>query len=149
MGRMRCHLAAARSHKKLAPFIILSGGYCHPFHTPYAEAFEMKKYLVTRQGVPESAIIIEPQARHTTTNMRNADRLMIRYGIPLTKPSDIVSTKSQIDYIALPQQHFDERNLRELGYLPYRDKNRTGIHDVSFYPVLESLQMDPLDPLDP
>jgi hypothetical protein len=149
IGRMRCDLAAARYHKRLAPFIILSGGYCHPFHTPYAEAFEMKKYLMARAGIPESAIIIEPQARHTTTNLRNADRLMIRYGIPLTKPSDIVSTKSQIDYIVLPQQHFDERNLRELGYLPYRDKNRTGTHDISFYPVLESLQIDPLDPLDP
>lgn len=148
MGRMRCDLAAARYRKGLAPFIILSGGYCHPFHTPYNEAYEMKKYLLSR-GIPESALIIEPQARHTTTNLRNADRLMIRYGIPLTKPSDIVSTKSQIDYIALPQQHFDERNLRELGYLPYRDKHQTSVHDVSFYPVMESLQIDPLDPLDP
>ena len=149
MGRMRCELAAARYREGLAPFIILSGGYCHPFHTPYAEAFEMKKYLMTKEGIPEKAIIMEPQARHTTTNLRNADRLMIRYGIPITKPSDIVSTRSQIDYIAIPQQHFDERNMHELGYLPYRDKNRVSTHDVSFYPVMESLQMDPLDPLDP
>ena len=109
----------------------------------------MKKYLMTKEGVPEKAIIMEPQARHTTTNLRNAGRLMIRYGIPITKPSDIVSTRSQIDYIAIPQQHFDERNMHELGYLPYRDKNRVSTHDVSFYPVMESLQMDPLDPLDP
>jgi hypothetical protein len=149
MGKMRCALAAARYKKGLAPFIILSGGYCHPFHTPYAEAYEMKKYLIQDQQIPEKAIIIEPQARHTTTNLRNADRLMIRYGIPINKPSDIVSTKSQIDYIALPQQHFDERNLRELGYLPYRDKKQVALHDVLFYPVMESLHMDPLDPLDP
>jgi hypothetical protein len=149
MGRMRCDLAAARYKKGLAPFIILSGGYCHPFHTPYNEAFEMTKYLVEQQKIPEKAIIIEPQARHTTTNLRNADRLMIRYGIPIDKPSDIVSTKSQIDYIALPQQHFDERNLRELGYLPYRNKQAISIHDISFYPVMESLHMDPYDPLDP
>ncbi len=148
MGRMRCDLAVARYHKGMAPLIIVSGGFVHPFHTPYAEAFEMKKYLLT-QGVPASAIIMDPQARHTTTNVRNADRLMIRYGIPITKPSDIVSTKSQIDYIVIPQQHFDERNLRELGYLPYHDKNRVSTHDVSFYPVMESLQIDPLDPLDP
>ena len=93
----------------------------------------MKKYLLT-QGIPASALSLStPQARHTTTNMRNATRLMIDYGIPITKPSDVVSTKSQIDYIAIPQQHFDERNLHELGYLPYRNINRTSTHDVSFY----------------
>jgi hypothetical protein len=148
IGRMRCNLAAARYRKGVAPFIIVSGGFVHPFHTPYAEAFEMKRYLLT-QGIPESAIIIEPQARHTTTNLRNANRLMIRYGIPITMPSDIVSTKSQIDYIDLPQGRFDQRNLRELGYLPYKEKHRVATHDVSYYPVMESLHMDPYDPLDP
>jgi hypothetical protein len=148
MGRMRCNLAADRYRKGFAPFIIVSGGFVHPFHTPYAEAFEMKKYLLT-QGIPESAIIIEPHARHTTTNLRNANRLMIRYGIPITMPSDIVSTRSQIDYIDLPQGRFDQRNLHELGYLPYKDKRRVATHDVSYYPVMESLHMDPYDPLDP
>jgi len=148
MGRMRCNLAATRYHKGLAPFIIVSGGFVHPFHTPYAEAFEMKRYLLTL-GIPENAIIIEPQARHTTTNLRNANRLMIRYGIPITMPSDIVSTRSQIDYIDLPQGRFDQRNLHELGYLPYREKHRVGAHDISYYPVMESLHMDPYDPLDP
>ena len=148
VGRIRCDLAATRYRKGVAPFIIVSGGFVHPFHTPYAEAFEMKRYLLT-QGIPESAIIIEPQARHTTTNLRNANRLMIRYGIPITMPSDIVSTKSQIDYIDLPQGRFDQRNLRELGYLPYREKHRVGTHEVSYYPVMESLHMDPYDPLDP
>lgn len=148
MGRMRCNLAADRYRKGLAPFIIVSGGFVHPFQTPYAEAFEMKKYLLT-QGIPESAIIIEPHARHTTTNLRNANRLMIRYGIPITTPSVIVSTKSQIDYIDLPQYRFEQRNLHELGYLPYKEKQRVGTHEVSYYPVMESLHMDPYDPLDP
>lgn len=148
MGRMRCNLAADRYRKGLAPFIIVSGGFVHPFHTPYAEAFEMKKYLLT-QGIPESAVIIDPQARHTTTNFRNANRLMIRYGIPITIPSLCVSTKSQIDYIILPQGRFDQRNLRELGYLPYKEKHGVSTHEVSYYPVMESLHMDPYDPLDP
>ncbi|HXB07786.1 MAG TPA: YdcF family protein [Puia sp.] len=148
MGRMRCNLAAARYRRGVAPFIIVSGGFVHPFHTPYAEAVEMKRYLLT-QGIPESAIIIEPQARHTTTNLRNANRLMIRYGIPITMPSVIVSTKSQTDYIDLPQGRFDQRNLHELGYLPYKEKHRVATHDVSYYPVIESLHMDPYDPLDP
>ena len=148
MGRIRCNLAADRYRKGIAPFIIVSGGFVHPFHTPYAEAFEMKRYLLT-QGIPESAIIIEPHARHTTTNLRNANRLMIRYGIPITIPSEVISTRSQIDYIDLPQGRFDQRNLHELGYLPYKNKQRIGIHEVSYYPVMESLHMDPYDPLDP
>jgi hypothetical protein len=148
MGRMRCNLAADRYRQGWAPFIIVSGGFVHPFHTPYAEAFEMKRYLLT-QGIPEKAIIIEPQARHTTTNLRNANRLMIRYGIPISMPADIVSTKSQIDYIILPQGRFDQRNIHELGFLPYKEKTRVSTHDASYYPVMESLHMDPYDPLDP
>jgi len=146
-GRMRCDLAAERYKKGLAPFIIVSGGHVHPFHTPYCEAVEMKKYLINNLGIPEEAIIIEPQARHTTTNFRNAERLMIRYGFPLNRLALCITTKDQEDYIDNP--HFDLRNNKELGYLPYRDKKRISNHELSFYPVIESLHMDPYDPLDP
>lgn len=146
-GKLRCDLAAERYKKGIAPFIIVSGGYVHPFHTPYCEAIEMKKYLINTLGIPEKAIIIEPQARHTTTNFRNAARLMIRYGFPLNKPALCVTTKDQEDYIDNPG--FDRRNNRELGYLPYQDKKRISTHELSFYPVMESLHMDPYDPLDP
>ena len=71
-----------RQHQ--APFIIVSGGRVHPYHTPYNEAFEMKKYLMDVWQIPESAIIIEPHARHTTTNFRNAARIMFRNGFPVT-----------------------------------------------------------------
>jgi hypothetical protein len=146
-NKLHCAVAAMRYKNNLAPFIIVSGGFCYPFRGPYCEAIEMKKFLMTRFGIPASAIIIDPHARHTTTNIRNADRLMIRYGIPLTKLSVFVTTKSQADYAAAPS--FDQRNLRELGYLPYRDKQHISIHDITFYPVMESLHMDPYDPLDP
>jgi len=145
-GRMRCDLAAARYQKGLAPFLIVSGGHVHPFHTPYCEAIEMKKYLM-KEGIPESSILLEPQARHTTTNFRNAERLMMRYGFPINKPALCVSTKDQEDYIEDPR--FDKRNEKELGYVPYRDKHRLANHEISFYPVMESLQIDPNDPLDP
>jgi hypothetical protein len=147
INKMHCAIAAARYQKGLAPFIIVSGGYCYPFRGPYCEAIEMKKYLMEKFAIPEAAIIIDPHARHTTTNIRNADRLMIRYGIPLTKPSVFITTKSQTDYAAAA--FFDQRNLLELGYLPYKDKNRIALHDIVFYPVMESLHMDPYDPLDP
>jgi len=145
-GKMRCDLAAARYQKGLAPFLIVSGGHVHPFHTPYCEAIEMKKYLM-KEGVPESSIILEPQARHTTTNFRNAERLMMRYGFPINKPALCVSTKDQEDYIEDPR--FDKRNKKELDYVPYRDKHRLANHEISFYPVMESLQINPNDPLDP
>ena len=147
IGRLRCGLAADRWRSGLAPFIIVSGGYCHPWHTPYCEAIEMKKYLISRCGVPESAVIIDPQARHTTTNFRNAGRLMIRYGMPMDKPGLCVTTKDQADYIDDPR--FAKRCLRELGYVPDRDQKRLGNHKISFYVVMDCLHMDPYDPLDP
>lgn len=146
-GKIRCTLVAERFKKGMAPFIIVSGGYCHPFHTPYCEAIEMKKYLITKFAIPESAIIIEPQARHTTTNFRNADRLMIRYGIPTNKKALCVTASDQADYIM--NKGFDNRNMKELGYLPYTEKTAVSVHDISYYPVMESLHADPLDPLDP
>ena len=147
IGRLRCDLAATRWRQGKAPFIIVSGGYCHPFHTPYCEAQEMKRYLVETCGIPEAAVIMDPQARHTTTNFRNGARLMIRYGFPLDKPGLCVSTKEQSDYIE--NAGFDRRNLHELGYPPYREKKRLSPHEISFYPVMDCLQLDPGDPLDP
>jgi len=146
-NKIHCDVAAMRYLRGMAPFIITSGGYCYPFRGPYCEAIQMKKYLMERYHIPADAIIIDPHARHTTTNIRNADRLMIRYGIPLDKPDLFVTSKSQHDYSA--NNHFDERNIRELGYMPYRDKKSISNHDIVFYPVMESLHMDPLDPLDP
>jgi len=107
----------------------------------------MKKYLLHDCAIPESAVIMEPQARHTTTNFRNATRLMIRYGMPVGKSALCVSTRDQTDYI--DNAGFDRRNLHELGYLPYREKKRLDIHSIEFYPVMDCLQMDPGDPLDP
>ena len=147
INKMHCSIAATRFKEGWAPFIIVSGGYCYPFRGPYCEAIEMKKFLITRFGIPAAAIIIDPHARHTTTNIRNADRLIIRYGIPITKPSVFITTASQLHMAAA--NTFDQRNLNELGYLPYREKQQLSIHDISFYPVMESLHMDPYDPLDP
>ena len=145
--RMRCDLAADRYRKGLAPFIIVSGGFCHPFHTPYCEAIEMKKYLLQECKIPETAVIIEPQARHTTTNFRNACRQMIRYGMPVSKACLCVTTKDQADYI--DGQSFEARCQHELGYLPYRDLQRMSDHDIVFFPVMDCLHLDPYDPLDP
>ena len=151
IAKIRCRLGAWRFRQGQAPFIIVSGGYVHPFHTPFCEAIEMKKYLIQELGIPGNRIFIDPQARHTTTNIRNANRLLYRYRIPTTMPSLIVSTESHIDWILdkLPNQNFDNRCMIELGYLPYSAKKRVTLNSVSYFPTLWSLHMDPYDPLDP
>jgi len=149
LGKMRIKLVAERFHQGWAPLIILSGGYVHPYQTPFAEATEMKKALIEDFGVPERAILIEPHARHTTTNFRNAARLMFRYGIPTDKLSVCTSTFDQIIYITDPNWKFDERNRNELGYLPYELFEKVSRNDVEFKPVITSLFVDALDPLDP
>ncbi|MBL8136437.1 MAG: YdcF family protein, partial [Acidobacteria bacterium] len=81
-AKMRLELAVMRYRKGQAPFILVSGGYVHPNQTPFNEALEMKRALVRDFGVPAAAVIIDPHARHTTTNLRNAARLALRYGLP-------------------------------------------------------------------
>lgn len=146
-GRSRTALAAEAYHAGKAPFILVSGGYVHPSQTRFAEALEMKKALLSDYHVPEAAILIDPHARHTTTNMRNAAREIYRYKIPLDKPALVISNAGQVDSIA--SQAFVDRCLKEMGYLPYQIISRTSDTSLVFLPKIESLQQDPLDPLDP
>jgi hypothetical protein len=107
----------------------------------------MKKVLLQDYHVPEAAILVEAHARHTTTNLRDAARKIYRYNIPMNKPVLVVSDAAQITYIA--SQPFSDRCLKELGYLPYRILKRPSDTGLILVPTLESLQQDPLDPLDP
>lgn len=147
MGMLRCKLAADRYYEGMAPFIIVSGGYVHPFQTPFCEAIEMKKELMNRYNIPESALIIEPHARHTTTNFRNAARLIFKYKIPEEKKALFTTTLDQSYYIT--NMNFDKRCMDELGYLPYRLGERLNRNDIEFYPLPESCTIDCSDPLDP
>lgn len=146
-GRQRCALAAEAFRAGKAPFILVSGGYVHPAQTHFSEAMEMKKALITDFQVPESAILVDPHARHTTTNMRNAAREIFRYGMPATKPAVVVSDAEQIAYIA--GKEFAQRCLRELGYMPFRMVRQDDDTSLVVTPLIESLEQDPLDPLDP
>ena len=147
VGMLRCRVGALRYFDGLAPFIVVSGGRVHPFKTKYSEAFEMKRYLMQELHVPESAIILEPHARHTTTNLRNCVRLLFRYGMPIEKPCLVSTTRSQSYYIT--NEAFAERCRKELGYLPYRLGQRLSETEFEFYPVLDALQIDHDEPLDP
>jgi hypothetical protein len=102
--------------------------------------------LMNTLQMPESVIIMEPHARHTTTNLRNAARIMFRYGMPMDKAALTVTVKSQSMYISdvMPQ-----RCIKELGYEPYRLGKRLSDTALEFFPNVMSLQIDFDEPMDP
>ena len=145
-GARRCDSAAVRYHAGLAPFLVVSGGHVHPNKTPYCEATEMKKYMMDVLKIPASAIIIEPHARHTTTNLRNANRLIYLFKMPSDKPVMIVSDASQTKYI---NGNMKQRVQKELGYLPFQSIKQLSSTETEYLPSVNSLQINPIDPLDP
>jgi len=145
-GMLRCRLAAIQYRNGLAPFIVTSGGKVHPYKTKYCEATEMKKFLMEKLHIPESAILIDPHARHTTTNMRNTARMMFRYGIPFNKPAITCTTKGQSFMIG---NTLIARCLKELKEAPYKNGIRLSETEIEFYPLIEALHINPTEPIDP
>lgn len=146
-GKARLDLAVERFRQGKAPFLLVSGGYVHPSQTRFCEAIEMKRYLVEKVGIPAGAILVDPHARHTTTNIRNAVRLLYRYPIPFDKPVLITTDASQSSYITAPE--FAKRCQQELGYLPYLSLKRTSPLDVEMLSNVQSLHANAMEPLDP
>lgn len=143
--RVRLGVQAFRTGR--APFIVVSGGFVHPSQTPFCEAVEMKKYLMEIYGIDSSAILLEPYARHTTTNLRNAAREVYNYGLPTDKPMLIVSDDAQIAYIQ--SDVFLKRTRDELGYLPATLGKRLSSSELEAVPSRMSIYSDATDPLDP
>jgi hypothetical protein len=141
----RCKIAALKFKEGVAPFLVVSGGKVHPFKTNFGEAEEMKKYLMNQLGIPENAIFIEPQARHTTTNLRNCARLIFRYGMPFSKPFIVSTNKIQSYYISYMQKRCEA----DLGYVPYSLGRRLSNTEQELLPNVASLQINPQEPLDP
>ncbi|WBQ16214.1 YdcF family protein [Sphingobium yanoikuyae] len=146
-GKYHLRLAANRFADGDAPFLILTGGRAHPRATRFAEAQEMRQALIERYGVPADAIIIEPYARHTTTNLRNATRLLMAMAAPLDKDTLIVCNPGQSAMIENPL--FVQRNDKELGYQPGAIGARLTPTELLFRPSRLSARVDPRDPLDP
>ncbi len=146
-GRQRVEIALRRFRNGKAPFLLVSGGYVHPSQTRYCEAIEMRDALVTDYGVPPDAIIVDPHARHTTTNLRNAARLMYVYGIPPDRKALVTTDAQHSTYIE--GEPFARRFVDELGYQPVKIGARVSPFDLEFMPSIESMQVNPLEPLDP
>jgi len=150
IGLLRLWLAVERWRGGLAPLIIVSGGHVHPNRSEFSEAVQMKKILMDRFEVPEKAILIDPYARHTTTNLRNAVRLLFRAGAPIDRPFLVTSSTWQAGYVAdAGPAGLIERSKRELGYVPYRGATKISPVDAEVVPEVLALQLDPDEPLDP
>lgn len=103
-----------------APLVLVSGGAVHPPGTPWNEGLMMAEELMARK-VPPDRILIDPYARHSTTNLRNAGRLMLdvqlERGLIITGHESRVYTFSQAFYFGHPVlSTFHARCRRELGY---------------------------------
>ncbi len=147
MGHIRLSIAADLFKRGLAPFIIVSGGNVHPNRTPFNEAVEMKRLLIADHGVPADRILIEPHARHTTTNMRNCARLLLAAGFPTDRPALIVSDHRTIQYIG--GSELAQRNLREMGIQPGLVAPGPDQFTLRFTPDAAAFHVEAEDPLDP
>jgi hypothetical protein len=147
MGHIRMRIAADMFARGLAPFIIVSGGSVHPNRTPFNEAIEMKRLLVTEHGIPADRILIEPHARHTTTNLRNCARLLLAAGFPVDRPALVVSDHRTIPYIG--GDELARRNLREMGVQPGRLVPGPDRFSLRFTPAPIAFHVEAADPLDP
>jgi hypothetical protein len=146
-GAKRADQAAQLFLEHKAPIIILSGGHVHPMQTPYCEALEMKKYVMEKFKIPEQSILIEPHARHTTTNFRNTARLAFRYGIPADLKALVTSSEDHITLVT--KGGFRIRCATELGYFPIEFITQISPSAAEFKPSVASLFFDANDPLDP
>jgi hypothetical protein len=148
-GQARCDLAALRFAAHYAPFVALSGGHVHPDRTPYCEALEMKSYMMNVKGIPESAILVDPYARHTSTNVRNVSRELFRYGIPVDRPALVTTDIFQSLTISEHPGSLDMEATSSLFYLPYRALVALSPNDTCLMPSPITLTGNGRDPLDP
>ena len=147
LGKLNVRMAAERFADKVAPFIIVSGSSVHPRGARFVEAVEMRKALIERFGIAPENIVLEPYARHTTTNLRNATRRLMALGASLDRDALIISNAKHCSYIQ--SRIFVDRNERELGYQPGTIGKPLSQTEILFRPNRASARVDPFDPLDP
>ncbi len=73
----RCRVVVEDLRANVAPVVIVSGG---AVHSDDNEAVMMRGQLMGA-GVEEDRILLDPCARHSTTNLRNAGRIMRALGL--------------------------------------------------------------------
>ena len=152
--RRRLVQAAQDLAEEQAPFVLVTGGNVYPKGTPYHEAIEMKAELVTL-GVDEEQILVEARARHSTTNLRNAGRIMRALGMQsglITTVGGGIGGSDVFDqdfYFSHPTlSTFYARSVRELGYRVGELRGAGALH-TEFIPEAEVTRVGLRDALDP
>lgn len=145
-GINRINTAVARWRAGLAPLLLVSGGHVHPDKTPFCEAIEMRRYLIDELGIPASAIVVDPYARHTTTNLRNAARILKGVGVPMDRPILVTSDLLQLAGIVFG---LAPRCEEELGFVPWQSLARLNTTDACAVLTPDSQRLDRGDSLDP
>lgn len=140
----RLRLAQRDLAAGLAPVVLVSGGNVHPPDTPVNEAMQMKQWL-REHGTPEDRIVVEPCARHSHTNLRNAGRFLLAHGL---RNALITTSLDQAMYFGRPRSSsFDGRCVADLGYV-LGELQDVDSHHVSFVPSGRTFDRGP-DPQDP
>jgi hypothetical protein len=137
-----------------APFVLATGGAVYPRGTPYAEALLMKKALIG-MGLPEERVLVDARARHSTTNLRNAGRVMLALGMSQALVTTVGGGLFGSDffgqdfYFANPVlSTFYVRCQRELGYR-VGTLTAAGDQHIAFAPSPDVTRVGYLDALDP
>lgn len=154
IARRRLAQAARDLAEEKAPFVLVTGGNVYPKGTPYHEAIAMKAEL-RALGVAEEQIVVEARARHSTTNLRNAGRVMrahgMRVGLITTVGGGIGGSDvfDQDFYFSHPTlSTFHARSVRELGYRVGELRGAGALH-TEFIPAPEVTRVGLRDALDP
>jgi hypothetical protein len=118
VNRVRAARAAAAYHGGIAPVVTVSGG---AIHADLVEAFMLLHLATCRFGVPDDAVLLDPCADHTHTNVRNTGSLVIALG---GRTAYVVTDSGlQGGYLQdwtsfdLIGGSIDQRALRDWGYL--------------------------------
>ena len=115
---VRAARAAGAYAAGVAPIVIVSGG---AVHSPLTEAFLLDYLLACRFGVPEDAILLDPCANHTHTNVRNTGSLVVAIGgrTAYLVTDDWLQSRYLEEYtwFELVFGSLDQRSLRDFGYL--------------------------------
>ncbi len=110
--------AAAAYHAGVAPVITVSGG---AVHSSVYEANILFHLLVCDLAVPPTAILVDPCANHTHTNVRNTAGFVVALG---GRAGYVVTDSMQAAYLEdwtpadFLDKSIDDRSLRDFGYLP-------------------------------
>jgi hypothetical protein len=118
INRVRAGRVAAAWHAGVAPAVVVSGG---AVHGPLVEAFMLMHLAHCAFGVPMDAVLVDPCADHTHTNVRNGGGLVIalggRTGYIVTDDGLQGQYLQEWTAFSLIGGSIDQRALRDWGYL--------------------------------